>query len=55
VSEADGESIGAVILAAGASSRMGKPKQLLEFCGQTLVRRTALAAQEAGCNPVVAT
>lgn len=45
--------IGAVILAAGSSSRMGKPKQLLEYGGQTLVRRAALAAQEAGCNPVV--
>lgn len=53
VSEGDGESIGAVILAAGASSRMGKPKQLLEFGGQTLVKRAALAALEAGCNPVV--
>ena len=47
------QSIGAVILAAGASSRMGKPKQLLEYGGQTLVRRAALAAQKAGCNPVV--
>jgi molybdenum cofactor cytidylyltransferase len=53
VSKGDGESIGAVILAAGASSRMGKSKQLLEYGGQTLVRRAALAAQEAGCNPVV--
>lgn len=49
----DGESVGAVILAAGASSRMGTPKQLLEYGGVTLVRRAALAAQEAGCNPVV--
>jgi molybdenum cofactor cytidylyltransferase len=47
------QSIGAVILAAGASSRMGKPKQLLEFRGQTLVRRATLAAREAGCDPVV--
>jgi molybdenum cofactor cytidylyltransferase len=41
-----------VILAAGASSRMGTLKQLLEYGGQTLVRRVALAAQDAGCNPV---
>ena len=47
------QSIGAIILAAGASSRMGTPKQLLEFGGQTLVRRAAFAAQKAGCNPVV--
>lgn len=53
MSENEGESIGAVILAAGASSRMGTSKQLLEYGGQTLVRRAALAAQEAGCNPVV--
>jgi molybdenum cofactor cytidylyltransferase len=52
-SESDGERIGAVILAAGASSRMGTPKQLLEYGGRTLVRRAALAAHEAGCNPVV--
>jgi CTP:molybdopterin cytidylyltransferase MocA len=52
-SERDGERIGAVILAAGASSRLGTPKQLLEYGGRTLVRRAALAAHEAGCNPVV--
>jgi molybdenum cofactor cytidylyltransferase len=52
-SASDGEKIGAVILAAGASSRMGAPKQLLEYGGLTLVRRAALAAQEAGCSPVV--
>ncbi|MEY2536926.1 MAG: molybdenum cofactor cytidylyltransferase [Verrucomicrobiota bacterium] len=49
----NGEWIGAVILAAGASSRMGRPKQVLKYGGQTLVRRAALAAQEAGCNPIV--
>jgi molybdenum cofactor cytidylyltransferase len=32
---------------------MGKPKQLLQFCGQTLVRRAASVAVEAGCRPVV--
>jgi molybdenum cofactor cytidylyltransferase len=38
--------LAAVILAAGASSRMGQPKQLLRFRGTTLLRRaidTALA------------
>jgi molybdenum cofactor cytidylyltransferase len=49
----DGELVGAVILAAGASSRMGMPKPLLEYEGQTLLRRAALAAQGAGCSPVV--
>ena len=45
--------VGVAILAAGGSTRMGKPKQLLEFCGQTLLRRAASVALEAGCRPVV--
>ena len=45
--------VGAVVLAAGASTRMGTPKQLLRFEGQTLLKRSALAALEAGCHPVV--
>ena len=45
--------VGAVILAAGASARMGRPKQALEFRGQTLLRRAVLAALEAGCRPVI--
>ena len=32
--------IGAIVLAAGRSSRMGEPKQLLAFCGKTLLQRT---------------
>ena len=50
---ADFAGIGAVVLAAGPSTRMGTPKQLLQFCGQTLVRRAASVAVEAGCRPVV--
>jgi molybdenum cofactor cytidylyltransferase len=34
----------AIVLAAGASSRMGQPKQLLPFEGKSLVRRAAEAA-----------
>ena len=45
--------IGAVVLAAGGSSRLGRPKQLLSFRGQTLVRRAVRAATEAQCNPVI--
>jgi molybdenum cofactor cytidylyltransferase len=45
--------VAAVVLAAGASSRMGSPKQLLRFRGRTLLRRAALAALEAACRPVV--
>lgn len=42
-----------VILAAGASTRMGRPKQLLEIGGQPLVARAAAAALGAGLWPVV--
>jgi molybdenum cofactor cytidylyltransferase len=45
--------IGAVILAAGASTRMSIPKQLLQFRGQAFLRRAASVALEAGCRPVV--
>jgi molybdenum cofactor cytidylyltransferase len=45
--------IGAIILAAGGSSRFGQPKQLLPFRGKTLVRTVVDAAREAGCWPVV--
>ena len=45
--------VGAVILAAGSSSRMGSPKQTLQFEGNSLLRRAALAALGAGCGPVV--
>ena len=43
----------AVVLAAGGASRMGRPKQLLCWRGESLVRRAARAALEAGCRPVV--
>ena len=45
--------IGAILLAAGESSRMGQRKQLLNFQGRTLLRRAAETAVEAGCNPVI--
>jgi len=46
------DGIGALILAAGGSSRLGEPKQFLEFCGETLIHAAARAAVEAGCDPV---
>jgi molybdenum cofactor cytidylyltransferase len=45
--------IGAVILAAGGSSRLGQPKQLLSLHGKTLVRSVIDAAREAGCSAIV--
>ena len=44
---------GAVILAAGGSSRIRQPKQLLPFRGKALVRAVIDAACEAACSPVV--
>jgi molybdenum cofactor cytidylyltransferase len=38
----------ALILAAGGSRRFGRPKQLLAFQGESLVRRSVRAATEAG-------
>lgn len=49
----DSMSAGAVILAAGSSSRMGRPKQTLQFRGESLLRRVAQAALGAGCRPIV--
>jgi molybdenum cofactor cytidylyltransferase len=45
--------IGAVILAAGGSSRLERPKQLLTFRGKTLIRTTIGAARVARCSPVI--
>jgi molybdenum cofactor cytidylyltransferase len=41
--------IGAIILAAGGSSRFGQAKQLLSFHGESLVRRAVRTVIEAGC------
>ena len=45
--------VAAVVLAAGASRRLGRPKQLVPFRGEPLVRRAAYAALGAGADPVV--
>jgi CTP:molybdopterin cytidylyltransferase MocA len=46
-------SIAAVVLAAGASTRLGEPKQLVVLGGETLLERAVRVAREAGCSPVV--
>lgn len=48
------EAVGAVILAAGSSSRLGRLKQVVRWRGESLLRRAVLAAQGAGCRPVIA-
>ncbi|MCX6598074.1 MAG: nucleotidyltransferase family protein [Acidobacteria bacterium] len=42
-----------IILAAGQASRMGRPKQLLDFGGRPLVRHAAETALAAELGPVV--
>jgi molybdenum cofactor cytidylyltransferase len=46
-------SIAAVILAAGASTRLGELKQLALMGEETLLERAVRVAREAGCVPVV--
>ena len=46
-------SVAAVVLAAGGSTRFGKPKQFALFQDETFIRRIVIAAIEAGCAPVV--
>ncbi len=48
-----GDPIGIVVLAAGSSSRLGEPKQLLPFEGETLLRRSVRRAIESGYKPVI--
>jgi len=43
----------AVVLAAGASVRLGQPKQLVRLSEETLLERACRTAREAGCAPVV--
>lgn len=45
--------VGAIVLAAGGSSRMGSPKQLLPYRGKSLIRRAAETATESDCDRVV--
>ncbi|UOQ97566.1 nucleotidyltransferase family protein [Hymenobacter sp. 5317J-9] len=47
------EPVALVLLAAGASTRMGRPKQLLSYRGRTLLRHAAETAVASGCTPIV--
>jgi molybdenum cofactor cytidylyltransferase len=46
-------SVAAIILAAGASRRMGRPKQLLPYRGQTLLSYVIQCAIASSCSPVI--
>lgn len=43
----------AVLLAAGGSVRLGKPKQLLSYRGKSFLRNMVSAARNSGLNPIV--
>jgi molybdenum cofactor cytidylyltransferase len=45
--------VGLLLLAAGSSSRLARPKQLLQYKGQTLLRRAAEVATASPCRPLV--
>ena len=44
-----------LILAAGASQRLGRPKALIEVQGVPVVRMLVNRLQDAGVNPVIVT
>src|SRR5918994_3357614 len=45
--------VAALVLAAGASTRLGTNKLLIELAGEPLVRRAARHALDAGLGPVI--
>lgn len=48
-----GSNIGVIVLAAGASTRMGTPKQLLLYQGRSLLRHTVEIAISSSCQPII--
>jgi molybdenum cofactor cytidylyltransferase len=51
--ELDVPGIGAIVLAAGGSTRMGRPKQLLQYKGESFLRRAVNSAAQSNCHPVI--
>jgi molybdenum cofactor cytidylyltransferase len=47
------ERVAGVILAAGKSKRLGRPKQVLEWQGEPFIRQVARTALAAGLSPVI--
>ena len=46
-------SVAGIILAGGASTRLGQPKQLVELGGERLLERAVRTARQAGLSPVI--
>ena len=46
-------SVAAIVLAAGASKRFGRPKQNEVLAGETLLQRAIRTAAEAGLSPII--
>jgi molybdenum cofactor cytidylyltransferase len=46
-------SVAIIILAAGASTRMGRPKQLLEYNGRSLIQHAIEVATASVCHPII--
>ena len=49
----DSSTVGLIVLAAGASTRMGTPKQLLTYRGSSFVRHMIEVAISSICQPIV--
>jgi molybdenum cofactor cytidylyltransferase len=49
----ENKNIAVIILAAGSSSRLGRPKQLLELDGNTLLQKSIIAALNVSKNVIV--
>jgi len=47
------QTIAVIILAAGSSSRLGKPKQLLDFQTETFIKHTVKTALQTACKPII--
>ena len=48
-----GKGVPAIVLAAGESSRLGQPKALVQWNGETLVSRAVRLLEEKNCSPII--
>src|SRR5690606_17073505 len=53
MAEDEGPRVAGLLLAAGAGSRLGRPKALVELAGERLAERGVRTLREAGCAPVL--